>query len=44
MRFVKIDIEDDEDALGDLDAVDFPTLLIAEGGTIHFLGPVMPHL
>jgi thiol-disulfide isomerase/thioredoxin len=44
MRFVKVDIEDDEDALGDLDVVDFPTLLIAEGETIYFLGPVLPHL
>ncbi len=44
MRFVKVDIEDDEDSLGDLDVVDFPTLLIAEGETIYFLGPVLPHL
>lgn len=44
MRFVKVDIEDDEDALGDLDVLDFPTLLIAEGETIYFLGPVLPHL
>lgn len=43
MRFVRVDIEDHEDALGDLDVVDFPTLLIAEGDTIHFLGPVLPH-
>lgn len=42
-RFVKVDIEDDEDALADLDVIDFPTLLIAEGDTIHFLGPVLPH-
>lgn len=37
-----VDIEDDEDALGELDVLDFPTLLIAEGETIHFLGPVLP--
>ncbi len=43
-RFVKVDIEDDEDALADLDVVDFPTLLIAEGETIYFLGPVLPHV
>jgi thiol-disulfide isomerase/thioredoxin len=43
-RFVNVDIEDHEAALGDLDIVDFPTLLIAEGETIHFLGPVLPHL
>lgn len=44
MRFVKVDIEDDEDALADLDVVDFPTLLIVEGETIYFPGPVLPHL
>ena len=43
VRFVPVDIEDHEDALGELDVVDFPTLLIAEGDTIHFLGPVLPH-
>jgi thiol-disulfide isomerase/thioredoxin len=43
-RFVNVDIEDHEDALGDLDVVDFPTLLIAEGETVYFLGPVLPHL
>lgn len=41
-RFRWVDIEDDEAALGDLDVVDFPTLLVAEGETIHFLGPVLP--
>ena len=43
VRFVPVDIEDHEVALGELDVVDFPTLLIAEGDTIHFLGPVLPH-
>ena len=42
-RFHWVDIEDDEDALGSLDVVDFPTLLIAEGDDIHFAGPVLPH-
>ncbi len=41
-RFRWVDIEDDEQALGELDIVDFPTLLIAERDTIHFLGPVLP--
>lgn len=43
VRFVQVDIEDDEDALADLDVVDFPTLMISEGETLYFLGPVMPH-
>ncbi|WP_128002158.1 thioredoxin domain-containing protein [Piscinibacter defluvii] len=42
-QFRWVDIEDDEAALGDLDIVDFPTLLVADGDTIHFLGPVLPY-
>jgi hypothetical protein len=39
-----VDIEDDEDALGGVDVVDFPTLLIARGDAqISFYGPVLPH-
>jgi thioredoxin 1 len=40
--FAWIDVEDDADALGDLDIEDFPTLLIAEPGLLRFLGPVTP--
>ena len=42
-RFVWVDIEDDEAALGDVDVVDFPTLLIAHGERIRFFGPVLRH-
>ena len=42
-RFVWVDIEDDEDALGGVDVVDFPTLLIAHGELIDFYGPVLPY-
>jgi thiol-disulfide isomerase/thioredoxin len=42
-RFLWVDIEDDEAALGGIDVVDFPTLLIARGERVHFFGPVMPH-
>lgn len=42
-RFVWVDIEDDEAALGGVDVVDFPTLLIARGDRIDFYGPVLPH-
>ncbi len=38
-----VDIEDDEAALGSVDVVDFPTLLIAQGDHITFYGPVLPH-
>jgi thioredoxin 1 len=43
-RFRWVDIEDDEAALGDVDVVDFPTLLIARSGEACFFGPVMPHV
>lgn len=43
-RCVWIDIEDDEEALGELDIIDFPTLLIARGDDIRFFGPVTLHL
>lgn len=38
-----VDIEDEEDTLGDVDVVDFPTLLIAREDTVLFFGPVTPH-
>lgn len=42
-RFLWVDIEDAADALGAVDVVDFPTLLIARVDAIVFFGPVMPH-
>jgi len=43
-RFVWVDIEDDDEVLGPtLDVENFPTLLIANGATIGFYGPVLPH-
>ena len=42
-RFVWVDIEDDEQALGGVDVVDFPTLLLASQDRIRFFGPVAPH-
>jgi len=40
--FAWIDVEDDADALGDLDIENFPTLLIADRGALRFLGSVTP--
>jgi thiol-disulfide isomerase/thioredoxin len=40
--FAWIDIEDDADALGDLDIENFPTLLIGAGGGGRFFGTVTP--
>jgi thiol-disulfide isomerase/thioredoxin len=42
-RCVWVDIEDDEAALGEVDVLDFPTLLIARGERTVFFGPVLPH-
>ena len=42
--FAWIDIEDEADALGDVDVDDFPTLLIADSGGPRFHGPVTPQM
>ena len=42
VRFVWVDIEDEADLAGDLDVETFPTLLIADGQTARFLGPLLP--
>jgi thiol-disulfide isomerase/thioredoxin len=42
--FAWIDVEDEADALGLLDIETFPTLLVAEGETPLFFGPVLPQL
>ena len=42
LRFVWVDIEDEDDAMGDVDIETFPTLLVARGADALFLGPVLP--
>ena len=42
VRFVWVDIEDEADVAGDLDVETFPTLLIADGQTARFQGPLLP--
>lgn len=41
-RFAWVDIEDDADAMGDVDVETFPTLLVAHGDKVRFFGPVQP--
>ena len=41
-HFVWVDIEDEADALGDIDVDDFPTLLVARGDDLLFFGPLTP--
>lgn len=37
-----VDIEDEEDALGDVDIENFPTVLIARGDAVLFFGTITP--
>lgn len=37
-----VDVEDEEDVVGDLDVETFPTVLVAGGGLARFFGPVLP--
>lgn len=44
LAFRWLDIEDEADALGDLDIETFPTVVISgPGGALQFAGPVLPH-
>ena len=42
LRFAWVDIEDESEAMGDVDVETFPTLLIAKAGEPLFFGPVQP--
>jgi thiol-disulfide isomerase/thioredoxin len=42
MAFVWLDVEDEEEALGELDITTFPTVLLGRGEEAMFLGPVLP--
>ena len=42
LRFAWVDVEDEDDAMGDVDIETFPTLLVAQGGQVRFFGPVQP--
>ncbi len=44
VKFRWLDIEEDADAMGDLDVENFPTLLIQRHGAIVFFGTMLPHL
>ena len=41
-RFDWVDVEDEADALGEVDVETFPTVLIAQGSRPRFYGPVLP--
>ncbi len=42
VRFAWVDVEDEADAMGDVDIETFPTVLIARDDRPMFLGPVPP--
>ena len=42
LHFAWVDVEDEADAMGDIDIETFPTLMIAREGEPMFFGPVLP--
>ncbi len=42
LRFAWVDVEDEAEAMGDVDVETFPTVLIARGNQPLFLGPLQP--
>ncbi len=42
LRFAWVDVEDEEDLVGELDIETFPTLLIGNAAEVRFFGPVQP--
>lgn len=44
VHFSWLDVEDEEDLMGDLDIETFPTLLIGCGSQAMFLGPLLPQV
>lgn len=43
LRFVWLDIEDDEAWVGEIDVETFPTLLMADDAGVRFMGALTPH-
>jgi thioredoxin-like negative regulator of GroEL len=42
VRFAWVDVEDEAEAMGELDIETFPTVLVAQEGQVRFMGPVVP--
>ncbi|KAF1046512.1 thioredoxin family protein [Xylophilus sp.] len=43
VRFLWVDVEDEDELVGDLDVETFPTILVGGEGRARFLAPVLPH-
>lgn len=41
-RFAWIDIEDESEVLGEVEVENFPTLLLLQGNTVLYFGPLTP--
>lgn len=44
VEFRWLDIEDEADALGDIDVENFPTIFVRRGDSVLFFGTLLPHL
>ena len=42
LGFYCVDVEDEADAMGEVDIETFPTLLLAKGGQVHHIGAMLP--
>jgi thioredoxin 1 len=42
MRFAWVDVEDEDETMGDVDIETFPTLLIGRGDEVLYLAPIPP--
>jgi thioredoxin 1 len=42
MRFAWVDVEDEDEAMGEVDIETFPTLLVARGSEVLYLAPIPP--
>ena len=40
MRFAWVDVEDEDEAMGDVDIETFPTLLVARGDQVLYFAPI----
>ena len=42
MRFAWVDVEDEDEAMGDVDIETFPTLMVARGDQVLYFAPIPP--
>lgn len=42
MRFAWVDVEDEDETMGEVDIATFPTLLVARGDQVLYLAPIPP--